>query len=165
MRINSEEGTGTCVELFLPSADKSEQRTESESIDPLKAMANGETVLVLDSDSTVCEAIAMQLKELGYTALQADTPVTAMEMLETYLETKVVLLDILPSDKINGVSLAQELRANRSDLEVLFTSAHGRSTFKQNGIPGDVENVLFKPYRKSDLAKKLRELLDDQATL
>ena len=161
MRILSDEGTGTCVELYLPIANISAEKSPSESVDPLTQLAQGEIILVLDPDASVCEAVASQLKEMGYTALQAESPAAALEMLETYVETRVVLMDLMPSDNINGVSLAKEFMDIRDGLKILYTSAHGRATFKQIGIPEDVEDVLFKPYRKADLAIKLHELLDE----
>ncbi len=161
MHINSEQGSGTCVKLFLPAVSATTE-TIVESVDPLTVLTKSESVLVIDGDAGVREAMATQLKELGYTPLQAGSPVQALEMLEAHPETEVVLMDIFLSDNIDCATLAKEIIDTQPGIRVLYTSAHARTAFKHIGVPDGVEDVLFKPYRRSKLAEKLRELLDDK---
>ena len=65
---------------------------------------------------------------------------------------------------MNGRQLALKLRERWPDLRVLYTSgyAHGRLTIDGESVPS--KYVLSKPYRRADLAAKLRDALDDPIT-
>ena len=63
---------------------------------------------------------------------------------------------------MNGRELAEHLHRRHPGLKVLYTSghAHGAVTGKQAGV-AQVRHVLGKPYRRHDLATKVREVLDE----
>jgi len=57
--------------------------------------------------------------------------------------------------------LADELRADRPDLKVLFTS--GYTQFATNGGHASPKGLLLsKPYRKHDLGLEIRATLDER---
>jgi hypothetical protein len=65
---------------------------------------------------------------------------------------------------MNGRQLALKLRKRWPSLRVLYTSgyAHGRLTIDGESVPS--KYVLGKPYRRADLAAKLRDVLDEPAS-
>ena len=62
---------------------------------------------------------------------------------------------------MTGVELARHATELRPGLKILFTSG-----FAENALQGDEDrlggrNFLSKPYRKQDLARRIREVLSD----
>jgi DNA-binding LytR/AlgR family response regulator len=60
---------------------------------------------------------------------------------------------------IDGSELARSAATMRKDMKVLFTSGFPQAAFGTNGAlpPGAI--LLGKPYRKDELARRLRESL------
>jgi FixJ family two-component response regulator len=64
---------------------------------------------------------------------------------------------------MNGRELAQELTRRRPGIRVLFTSGYTENAIVHHGRLDPGVALLNKPYRKSDLARKIREVLDAPA--
>jgi len=70
--------------------------------------------------------------------------------------------DIVMPGRVNGFELAQQLRERLPDLKVLFTSGYTQgATLLPDGVSDG--NCLGKPFRRRDLAAKIRETLDKPA--
>ncbi len=85
--------------------------------------------------------------------LEADSAATALEKLDAAAKVDLLFTDIVMPGGINGKELAERARTRHPHLKVLFTSGFV-------GAKLDVDDVLLsKPFRKSDLAKAVREIL------
>jgi CheY-like chemotaxis protein len=158
IKIYSEIGHGTTVKLYLPRAmgPSAEKATEVEPSTP----TGDETILVVEDNPTVRKTVMRQLSDLGYTIVDAESGNRALELVKEGLDFDLLLTDVIMPGGITGYQLAEELRAQRPDLRVLFTSGYtdlaangGRST--RNGP------LLSKPYRKQDLGRMVRATLDE----
>ncbi|MNR59501.1 Blue-light-activated protein [compost metagenome] len=63
---------------------------------------------------------------------------------------------------MNGRELAQAAHRLRPDLKVLFASGYTENAIVHHGRLDPGVQLLSKPYRKRDLAERVRRLLDDQ---
>ena len=73
----------------------------------------------------------------------------------------MLLTDVVMPGGITGCQLADELRTDRPDLKVLFTS--GYTQFAANGGHASPKGLLLsKPYRKQDLGLAIRATLDEK---
>jgi len=72
-------------------------------------------------------------------------------------------IDLLFTDVVmpgmNGWELAERARDMRPGLKVLLTSGYALETLAERGRLPKGTVILNKPYRKADLAKRLREAL------
>jgi CheY-like chemotaxis protein len=104
--------------------------------------------------------VVRQIKRLGYRVVEAADARAALARLA---EAPVDLLftDVVMPGGMNGRQLALKLRQRWPNLRVLYTSgyAHGRLTIDGESMPS--RYVLSKPYRRAELAAKLRDALDD----
>lgn len=66
---------------------------------------------------------------------------------------------------VNGWQLAEKARQLRPSLPVLFTSGYTDKVLESHGRPAGELHLLDKPYRRRDLAAKLRHLLGDRPVL
>jgi PAS domain S-box-containing protein len=158
-KIYSEVGHGTTVRLYLPRASEGAaavvQRTSTEP-----QMAKGERVLLVEDHPHVRKVVAGQLDELGYRVIEAENADTALKLLARGDPVDLLFSDVVMPGGIRGDELARAARALRPHLKVLLTSGFAHASV-QNGPKGaDIRNMLSKPYRKIELAAKLREVLD-----
>ena len=76
----------------------------------------------------------------------------------------LVFSDVMLPGGLLGASLANKLRERRPGLKVLMTSAFSDSAIMHRGMLDGTMEVLSKPYRVEDLARRVRAILDEQET-
>jgi CheY-like chemotaxis protein len=155
--IYSEVGVGTTVRLYLPRAAAA---AAADAKVAEVAMPRGcETVLAVEDNSGLRRILVKQLNDLGYTVLEAENAQGAAEILRGGEAIDLLFTDIVLPNGVNGVELARMAEAMRAGLKVLFTSGFPEAAFGPNGALPKGAALLGKPYRKEELAQRLREAL------
>jgi len=157
VKIYSELGVGTTVKLYLP---KSSDRPAVPEIGPetasLRPASGHETILVVEDDEDVLVVASESLGELGYQVVTAGNAAHALEILRGDQPVDLLLSDVIMPGGMNGVQLTVEARRIRPELKVLLTSGYTAAALSlEHGLPDNL-NVVEKPYRREELAKKLR---------
>ena len=159
--IESEQGQGTTVNLFLPRerAARAEVGMEPEAAVPLSA--NAETVLVVEDDPRVRELSLQRVEGLGYVVLEAHNAAAAIAILEKQ-PVDLLFSDIGLGPGMSGFELARWLRTNRPSTKVLLTTGHASGVSAEEhtreGFP-----ILHKPYNRLQLAVALQDALGAKA--
>ena len=159
VRIYSEPGEGTTVTLLLPRVTSSGAEQRSEPAAPSEAIP-GETVLVVDDNANLRRVAVRQLSSLGYRVLEAEDGPSALDILEKDSSVDLLLTDIIMPGGLNGVELGRKARQIRSKLKLIYMSGFPESAF---GDRADLERdviLLRKPFRKVEIANRIREVLD-----
>lgn len=157
--IYSEPGLGTTVRLYLPSLRHTS--TGPQQVGAGKHLVGGnETVLVVEDDPFVRGYAVASLEELGYHVLMAENGVEALARLEAE-SPDLLFTDVVMPGGVNGWELAEQAKRIRPGLKVLLTSGYPLETLTLRGRLSEAAKVLNKPYRKSELAARLREALSD----
>jgi CheY-like chemotaxis protein len=157
IQVYSEVDIGTTLRLYLPRADEAPAEAKPALIEALPR--GHETVLAVEDNEGLRRVLVRQLKDLGYRVLEAADAQAAMEILRRDEKIDLLFTDIVMPGGMNGSELARSAETLRKDLKVLFTSGFPEAAFGTNGAlpPGAV--LLGKPYRKDELARRLRESL------
>jgi len=158
VEIDSEEGRGTAIKLHLPrSAGQAVIRAE-----PLHAPGTPrghETILVVEDDALVRGYVIAQLGSLGYRTLVASDGVAALALVDQGVEFDLLFTDMIMPGGINGRELAEAVVKRRGAVKVLYTSGYTDNAIVHEGQLDPGIALLRKPYRKSDLAQKIRDVL------
>lgn len=155
-RIYSEIGYGTSVKLFLPLPSEP-QRVDSETM-ASELPTGTETVLIVEDEAQVRNVAVAFVTKLGYRVLQAEDAATALRILENEPGIAVLFTDVvLPGG--DGVTLAREARLFRPRLAVLYTSGYASGNVLDRIPDAERDNLISKPYRREELALKLRQVL------
>ena len=158
--IESELDVGTTVRLLLPRSPDAlaEQRPALLDSLPLRPAANDETVLLVEDDEQVLDMAIESLEELRYKVVVSRNAREALEHLNGADPIDVLFSDVVMPGGMNGAELAIEAQRLRPGLKVLLTSGYvgeaGAGQVVGEGLP-----VLTKPYRRDELAHKLRAVL------
>jgi signal transduction histidine kinase len=156
VRIDSTLGEGTTVKIYLPKSTERPASPEPIGLAPIRAAKGHETVLVVEDDPDVLNIAVSGLQELGYQVKTATDAREALGVLRSDSAIDVLFSDVVMPGGMNGAQLALEAQRLRADLKVLLTSGYTASALTQeHGLPEQME-VLRKPYRREDLANKLR---------
>jgi PAS domain S-box-containing protein len=160
LKIYSELGVGTTIKLYLPRADATEAAVRSD-LDAARIPGGAERILLVEDDDLLREHVRKQLDSLGYRVSVAASPHRALEILETEDDIDLLFTDVIMPGGLNGRQLADRANALRPGLKVLYTSGYTDDAIVHHGQLDSGINLLNKPYRKRDLALKLRRVLDE----
>jgi CheY-like chemotaxis protein len=160
LEIESEEGTGTKVRLYLPSNGETQWPLEPEE-EPDTPMGRGETVLVVEDEPAVRKLVIMLLDELGYQVVGAAADGSeAIGLLGEIESLDLLLSDVVLPGGRSGADLAKEIGLQRPDTRVLLMSGYApESAMAAAQLEPGIE-TLQKPFRTGDLARAIRAALD-----
>jgi signal transduction histidine kinase/DNA-binding response OmpR family regulator len=161
VKIYSEPGEGTTVKIYLPRTKGVQEAAAPTADAPLEG--GHETILVVEDDEDVRQAVADMLKDLGYTVIEADDAEAALVVLHGDVAIDLLFSDVVMPGPIPTRELAHKARERRPEIKILFTSGYTQNAIVHNGRLDDGVFLLSKPYRKQDLARKLRSLLAEPA--
>jgi signal transduction histidine kinase/ActR/RegA family two-component response regulator len=157
IKIFSEPGHGTSVKLYFKrSHDDALQSPEIRQASPL---VGKETILVVEDDETLRTTVAATLKELGYSVLTAPHGAAALILLETSNRVDLLFTDVAMPGPVSSGSLVKAAQDLQPAMRVLFTSGYPRDAIIASGRLEPNVNFLNKPYRKAQLAEKIRNVL------
>ncbi len=159
IRIYSELGYGTTVKIYLPKVNADASRL-ARKVDPDGVPTGYERILVVEDEPTVRKQVSAQLQALGYQVVVAADGIEALEILGQRADFDLLFTDVVMPRGINGPKLAEEAKRLHPDLPVLFTSGYTENSVVHYGRLDSNVNLLNKPYRRRELALKVRAILD-----
>ncbi|UPT65150.1 MAG: response regulator [Hyphomonadaceae bacterium JAD_PAG50586_4] len=159
--IYSEQGLGKSVRLYLPAAEPEGDPHLTARHDDFAANQGGnETILVVEDDPFVRSHVISSLETLGYRVVVAADGREALNLLHGAARPDLLFTDIVMPGGISGWELAAQARAMLPGLRVLFTSGYPQETLTRRGQVDHHAQLLSKPYRLAELARRVRETLD-----
>ncbi|MGW8267643.1 MAG: ATP-binding protein [Longimicrobiales bacterium] len=163
MRLESEEGKGTTVDLYLPRLDAEEvdPNVREAAEEPQRPEGRGERILVVEDDPDVLDTATTALEALGYETRAAVDADSAAQILRSEPPGSFSLLftDVVLRGSRSGRDLAREAREYDPGLPVLFTSGYTEDAIIHNGRLEPGVHLLTKPYWVGQLAQKVKEVM------
>lgn len=158
-RIESREGEGTTVTIYLP-------RTEAGSGQNAPAhvhIAPGRRakILIVDDDDDVRMVAAAMIEDLGYQVEAAHDGSSALETIQAVVNDRRRAIDLIITDVVmpgmSGVELARRAHEIAPALPIVFAS--GYADIETFGRELSDEAVLKKPYRMTEMAARINAAL------
>ena len=158
--VESTEGTGTTFTIYLPRVEESgEKAVIRQTVGQLPGGA--ETILYVEDEVTVRTLTSHVLRRLGYTVLEACDGKQARDLVTTNRSGAVALLfsDVVLPDS-GGSELASWVQTQIPATRILFTSGYvDENILRRHGLQAGTA-FLQKPFTPSDLARKVRDVID-----
>ena len=160
--IYSEEGLGTTVRMYFPVA-KPIYRGTAETMRRANERGGNETILVVDDRLEVAQLSREMLEGLGYRVYVANGGHEALHLVQSLdIDEKPEMLfsDLIMPGGMNGYALAREMRLRVPLIKTLLTTGFAGSSDGKNSDEGTEFEIIKKPYRMTDLARRVRMVLD-----
>ncbi len=161
--LESEEGRGTTIKLYLPRSLEP-QKDFAASTPGEPAPGNGETILVVEDDDAVRTTVADTLTELGYRVLRASDGQSALTIIKSGVPIDLLFTDVVMPGAVPSTEMVRLARKILPGVHVLHTSGFTSNAIVHGNRLDAGVNLLSKPYSREELAKKLRHLLGDETT-
>jgi CheY-like chemotaxis protein len=153
-------GIGTTVHMYFPRTQEDLARVSLEAAVPADLPRGTEAILVVEDDIEVRKTAVEILGGLGYQLREASNGYQALEEFMQHPQIALVFSDIMLPGGLLGTNLAHKLRERCPGLKVLLTSGFSESSILYRGILDGSIEVLAKPYKVEDLARRVRSILD-----
>jgi len=161
--VYSEVGHGTTFKVRLPLSDETASVADAPVLNG--AVPNGtETILLVEDEESMRQLAAEYLRGKGYTVLVAEDPDAAIAIAATHSGPIHLLLTDVILPGMSGVKLAERLATSHPQRRVLYVSGYTADAIVHHGGQGANFAFLSKPFSLSSLARKIRTVLDEQAS-
>ncbi len=156
--VYSEPGQGTTFKVYLPRVDVASDAAPSEHR-AASTIRGTETILLAEDDRGVRDLARAILSACGYSVLEGDSR-TALSLCRDHPGPVHLLLTDVVMPGLSGRELADQIRARRPDIKVLYMSGYTSNAIIHHGVLDADTFFLQKPFTPAGLAAKVREVLD-----
>jgi len=160
--VESTVGRGTTVAIYLPraAADEADEAEGNFGKRVSERPSGNEVILVVEDDTRVRRTATNILRKQGYEVVEASDASEALRAVDRLPRLDLLFTDVVLANGINGSELAHQVLCRRPETRVLLTSGYAQQIPAIDGMDGDAVDLLPKPYQRSELAARVRELLD-----
>jgi PAS domain S-box-containing protein len=158
MRIESQVGRGTTIELWLPRATVGmNEKTKMPYVAASGELQPPRTILVVDDDALVSMGTAGMLEDLGHRVFQANSGRAALELFGKHPDIDVVITDhAMPG--MTGVELARRIHEVKPNLPIVLATGYAELPNSEDpGLPR-----LPKPFRQEDLNALISRVAEEK---
>ncbi len=159
LSVKSEVGQGTTFHVYLPHVETQHRNNGSYELSILP-LEGTETVFVVEDEPEIRTLICQNLRNLGYTVLDADNGADALDIAKYYTQPIHLLLTDVIMPRLGGQALADHLLRLHPEMKVLYVSGYMSQTFAAEDALSAESTFLRKPFTLEALGRKVRELLN-----
>ena len=163
IEVYSELNHGTTVKIYLPRVDSEVEQLLPASFAADTRARGAERVLLVEDDMQLRHLVATILTSRGYTVEAVERPEELEYILEHTPRCSLLLTDVV-MPKLSGPEVARRVQKRWPEAKVLYMSGYTTNAIVHHGVLDEGLFFLQKPFRPSDLAAKVREVLDHPPT-
>jgi CheY-like chemotaxis protein len=160
VEVESKVGQGSSFRIYLPAGAKPLSAPASPSAAEEKT-GGSETILLVEDETALRRLVAVWLRKLGYTILEAGTASEALKVWEQNQQRIALLMtDMVMPGSMTGMELAVQLKKERDSLKVIISSGYSADLTRVPSAADQGITFLPKPYKVVALEKIVRLCLD-----
>ena len=160
VELDSEEGNGATVRLYLPKSDAAQSHTHrADPAHPVNRTEKNETVLVVEDEAAVRAIVVDALRDAGYRTLEAGDGATGLKFVQASARIDLLLSDVGLAGGLNGRQLADAARLLRPQLPVLFMTAYAHNVPIGTGALEPGMELVAKPFEIDALIERVNRML------
>jgi len=165
IQVSSQVGKGTEFQIFFPRYRKKLNENQITLLNEKEVIKFGnECILVVDDEPSLRSMVDDILSTYGYKVIQAETGEKALQSLSDNSDVQLIITDVV-MPKMNGFQLATKVKQNFPNIPIQLVSGYS-SIVPRDDNHQDLSNaIMYKPYKKRDLLKRVREILDGKLAL
>jgi PAS domain S-box-containing protein len=160
IEVDSEVGRGTVFQILLPEVRPTVAATLEGPGGPPPG-GGTETILLIEDEAPVRGMLQRQLSQLGYRLHVAASGEDALRCVEAIPDPIDLVIADVVMPGMSGPKVVAELSRERPDIRVLYISGYIGTETVQEEVQNLGRMFLAKPFTPDELARRVREVLDD----
>jgi PAS domain S-box-containing protein len=156
--LYSEPGRGSTFKIYLPRVTA----PSDEVAPPLQrppGSSRGETVLLVEDESSVRDITRAVLMRHGYRVLVAENGQAALAVADAHPGRIDLLVTDVVMPGLGGRALAEQLQVRRPEVRTLYVSGYTEDAVVRRGVLESNVAFLAKPFSPDALARSVRDVL------
>ena len=164
IEVSSQPGRGTKFRVLLPALVDIAPDNPADGDKSAPLRGQGETVLLVEDDTTVQTITRQTLEAFGYKVVSADDGAQAMAQFAMHSADIALVLTDMVMPVMDGKTLIPALRRLRPDVHIIVTSGYSADLSHERLLELHVQHYLAKPYSASTLLKVVHDALAEKST-
>jgi PAS domain S-box-containing protein len=161
INVYSEPGRGTTFRLYWKPSASSSQLALVDAPPLQPQYTNEATILVVEDNFKLRALVLKQLEANGLRVLEAGNAQSALDVLKAEPKVDLIFTDVVLPGDMDGYALARAIHEGYPDSKIIMTSGFPGLRFNETELANSLP-LLSKPYRKQDLIRIVREVLDER---
>jgi len=158
LNLDSEEGRGTVVKVYLPALEES-QVPQAAELPEMLPRGQDQLVLVIDDESSVRMVTQQTLEAFGYRVIVAEDGAQGLALYAArHNEIEVVITDMM-MPVMDGFATIHALRHINPEVRIIAVSGLTANRSMSRAVQAGVHDFLPKPYTAEVLLKTLGQVL------
>ena len=158
IEVESKEGTGSSFTLTFPAVEMEEEKTAADSA---PAKGGDEHILIVDDELPIMNYQKQILERLGYKATCFSESIEAVRHFRKHSDRFDLVITDMTMPDMTGAELAREILSIKESLPIILTTGYSESINKEKAEQIGIRAFLTKPVRKEELARIIREALEN----
>jgi len=155
--IDSAPGVGATFTIYLRRSDEVVEAAAAPVAEP--PPSGNETLLLVEDEDVVRRVVTLMLKRHGYEVVAVAGPNEALELFRDGVTFDLVVTDIVMPE-MKGPELVRRLLEQSPQLKVIYTSGYTSHAVLDSSALTSTNAYLQKPFSATELARKVRDVLD-----
>jgi two-component system, cell cycle sensor histidine kinase and response regulator CckA len=160
INVYSEPGKGTTFKVYLPAMELSPEGLKEQPEEASLPRGNGETILVVDDESSILIITGQTLQAFGYRVLTATDGADAVAVYAEHKHEIAVVLTDMSMPVMDGPATIRALRRINPAIKIIAASGLTSNGEVPKAPGANVKHFLTKPYTAGILLKTMRAILD-----
>nr|MBF0222305.1 PAS domain S-box protein [Desulfobulbaceae bacterium] len=157
--VDSQIGEGTTFHLYFPVTEEPSAVLPDSSD---KVIGGSERILFVDDEEMYAEMGSEMVGRLGY---QVEVKTSSSEALQSFKAAPesydlVITDQIMPA--LSGEELVKEIRSIRPEIPIILCTGYSTQMDEKKANALGINGFAYKPISKKDIAKLIRQVLDDK---
>jgi signal transduction histidine kinase/DNA-binding response OmpR family regulator len=159
IRVYSEPGKQTAFHVYLPVI---KTHAETQEIDTITQIQKGtERILLVDDEDSIVKMEQQMLDRLGYHVTARTSSIEALEAFRSAPDNFDLVITDMTMPNMTGIQLSQKLLEIRSDISIIICTGFSEQIDEEKVKAMGIRGYTMKPVVKSELGKKIRDVLDN----
>jgi len=161
IRVYSEPGKGTAFHVYLPVIQTQAEKKEPRVVSPVEG--GTERILLVDDEVQIVRMEQQMLERLGYHVTARTSSIEALEAFRAAPDKFDLIITDMTMPNMTGVELAKKIIEIRPDISMIICTGFSEKISADKAKAMGIHGYVMKPVVKSELAKKIRGVLDDKS--
>jgi CheY-like chemotaxis protein len=162
--VDSAPEQGTTFKILLPLVEGAVPPETNPDLAPAESSSGTKTILLVEDEEKVRVFVRKILERSGYKVLEARRGDEGLQTGDATREPIHLLVTDVIMPQMGGPELARRITSSHPETRVLFISGYADGALNQDHVVPENAAFLQKPFTPDALVRKVREVLEWNAT-
>jgi len=158
--VESQPGFGSTFRLYFPAAEKSLYVEETPTTSSSELPSGTETILVIEDEEYLRQALENYLSTNGYTVLAAEDGAKALEIYRARMNDIHLVISDIGLPRMSGDELSRQIKGINPNAKIILASGFIDPNVKSELLKAGIKDIIAKPYTMREVLLKTRQVLD-----